>query len=183
MNIRPYKESDFDEIVRIIEAAQIIDCWPKVFPEGWSGERIRDEITPKNPKYPIRNLVFNVAEINGGARGFIIGQDLASFIKNEAPQLSEEFSRRGLLSPEIFDSSFYQRDLIIHPDNQKGLTGLRLFQTLKKYATSNGFAKLVTRTPPQNKRGMQFFKGLGYYDLFKDNNPKRKYFVMDLRRK
>jgi len=172
MTVREYRESDFPEIVRVIQATDETDCWPQIFPEGWSEERIREEFDPmKN----YRGSCFLVSEVNGKLIGLIAGHDLASFVEVEIPHLKQRFQDLGLFG------AYYQRDLIIHPDWQRGLVGIKLFRALKKQAKQKGYDKLTTRTPPLNSRGIKFFLGVGYQELFRDNSPERVYFGQDLR--
>ena len=167
MKVRAYSQEDFPEIVRVIQATDKTGCWPLVFPEGWSEERIIEEFEPmKNYK----DSCFLVSEVNGEITGLIAGHDLRSFAKAEVPHLTERFQQLGLLD------SYYQRDLIVHPNWQRRFGGVRLSRKLFEQAKQKGYDTLVTRTPPLNIRGIHFFRGIRYQELFEDNNPGRVYF-------
>ena len=171
MEIRAYEPEDFEGIAKVIASTQVINCWPKVFPNGWSRERIEEEFAPViNRDYA--NSVFLVAEQNGELVGLIAGHDLVHFIENEIPHLKEQLAQ---LLP-----SYYQRDIIITPEAQRGTLGLRLFKALKERAKKLGYSRLITRTPLQNKRGKRFFERLGYVEILQDNNPERIYFSKEI---
>jgi len=171
MLIRSYTENDFEGIVRVIHSCQTEECWPHYYPNGWDEDRIRAEFRPMKE---YRNPVFLVSESDNKVTGLIAGHDSNSFVDNEIPHLKEKFAERGLYS----DSVFYQREIIITRDHQKGTVGLRLFRAMKQLATEKGYLRLVTRTPPLNLRGRTFFAKLGYKEIFEDDKPERVYFVM-----
>ena len=169
MGIRQYSEKDFDGIVQLIQSIQKTDCWPIVYPSGWDEKRIKEEFEPmRNYHDPL----FLVSESEEGITGLIAGHDLKSFIIDEVPHLDHKFREFN----SICNAVFYQRDIMIHPAHQKGFSGLRLFQALRRHALSIGYDQVVTRTPPENLRGINFFEKLGYVPIFSDNNPKRIYF-------
>ena len=174
MEIRSYKEKDFQEIVDVIQATQITDCWPKVYPEGWNESRINFEFDPIKDYH---NPLFLVSEQEGIITGLIAGHGLGDFITYEVKHLSDEFNRQIKLG----EIPYYQRDLIIHPNFQRVFTGLRLFKDMKKFAKEKEYNILITRTPPENTKGIKFFKRLGYQEIFRDSNPKRIYFKIPIR--
>jgi len=171
MIIREYKESDFPEIMRVIQATDKTDCWPKVFPYGWSEGRIREEFAPMKD---YKDSCFFISEDNGRLTGLIAGHELLSFVENEVPHLRERFQ-------EDINLDYYQRDIIVHPNFQRGWVGLKLFRKMVEYAKAREYKRVVTRTPPLNSRGIKFFFGVGYRELFRDNNPERIYFWRDLK--
>ena len=169
MIIRNCQGEDFSGIVRVIQNAKITDCWPEVYPEGWNEERIKEEFAPLKS---YEDSVFLVSEEQGRVTGLIAGHSLEPFLKFEIPHLKDAMPR--------FLPAFYQRDIIIEPKSQKGSVGIRLFRELAEKAKEAGYKRLVTRTPPQNTRGVRFFKKLGYREILRDNNPERIYFEMKI---
>ena len=108
MVIRPYESKDFEGIVDVIKATQMIDCWSKVYPEGWNEERIKFEFDPiKN----YHNPLFLVSEQEGKIAGLIAGHGLGDFITYETKHLSDEFNRQIKLG----EIPFYQRDILLPP--------------------------------------------------------------------
>jgi len=168
MIIRPYEKKDFKGIVEVIHAVQKIDCWPEIYPKGWSVGRIRQEFSPIKDYW---SSCFLVAEDNKKIAGLIAGHGLWMFVRKEIPHLKRKFGR--YTSEDGF--YYYQRDLIIHPDAQRRRLGHRLVKEFMKRA--EGCNKVFTRTPPQNRRGIEFFEKIGYRRIFRDNNPERVYFM------
>lgn len=173
MKIRPYSEKDFDGIVQLVQNLQKTDCWPIVYPEGWNEKRIKEEF---EPMHHYRDSLFLVSESEEGITGLIAGHSLKFFISEEVPHLEDKFREFN----STCNTVFYQRDIMIHPAHQRGLTGFRLFKALMHHAVSSVYSQIVTRTPPQNLRGINFFERLGYVPIFSDNNPERIYFNNDL---
>ena len=173
MIIRPYSEDDFRGIVALVHSIQDTESWPIVYPGGWDKERIKQEFDPMKE---YKDSLFLVSESQGIITGLIAGHDLEPFISNEMLHLTNKFKELGLTNSKFF----YQRDIMIHKDFQRGFLGFRLFNELKKHAIEKGYNKLVTRAPPLNKRGIDFFVRVGYTEIFKDDNPKRVYFNMNL---
>lgn len=170
--IRPYTEKDFEGIKKVIQSAQTEKCWAlHYFPEGWDDERIRKEFDPmKDYKDPL----FLVSEEDSTITGLIAGHDLESFVDNEISYLRSAF-REELENSKIY----YQRDLIVHKDWQRGFLGFKLFKKLVEHAENFGYELLFTRTPTLNLRGVRFFEGMGYKEIFRANG--RIYFVRGLR--
>lgn len=169
MRIRAYEEKDFPGIVEVIRETQVIDCWPKVFPNGWDEKRVREEFSPL---MGYKDSLFLVAEDNDVV-GLIAAHSLIPFVQLEIPHLQKKFVNLPL--------SYYQRDLILAPRVQRGFLGLRLFNEMRRFAVDKGYKTLVTRTPPLNLRGMAFFDRIGYREIFRDNSPERVYFQMELK--
>lgn len=170
MSIRPYEDTDFKGIVDVVQAIQITDCWPKVYPEGWDENRIKFEFEPIKDYH---NPLFLVSEQGKRITGLIAGHSLGDFIIKEVKHLSDEFFNRQIKLKEI---PFYQRDILVHPDFQNGFVGLRLFKAMEKFAKEKEYNTLITRTPPENEKGIEFFKKIGYKEIFKDSTPSRIYF-------
>jgi GNAT superfamily N-acetyltransferase len=171
MNLRPYNpKKDFEGVKEVIQSAQTKECWPYYYPNGWDDKRIWQEFDPVEN---YRHSIFLVSEENGKITGLIAGHDLNSFINNEVPHLRSRFNQG-------FRDAFYQRDIIIHPDFQNRVVGFRLFRAMQKHAKKKGYIRLVTRTPPRNERGINFFERLGFFEIFRNRNPERIYFVMEL---
>lgn len=170
--IRPYTFKDFNGIKKVIDSVIKNECWPHYYPNGWDEERIKQEF---NPMYNYNDSIFLVSD-NEKITGLIAGHDLGSFIDNEIPHLRDRFDELGLYRSKVF----YQRDIIIHKDHQRGTLGLKLFKIIQRHALRRGYIKLVTRTPLLNLRGRKFFEKLGYQEIFEDDNPERVYFDMSL---
>lgn len=168
--IRKYDEKDFEGIIKIIQSNQNDECWLNYYPNGWEVNKIKEEFEPLN-RY--NNPIFLVSEINKELTGLIAGHDLEPFIENEIPHLKDLFDEFKLSG----NSSFYQRDLIVHKNNQKGTSAIRLFNALREHAIKNNKANIVTRTPSLNLEGIDFFEKLGYKEIFRDKNPERIYFA------
>jgi GNAT superfamily N-acetyltransferase len=167
--IRQYSEKDFDGIVKLIQSIQDTDCWPLVYPNGWDIKKIKEEFEPMDN---YQDSLFLVSESDGALTGLIAGHDLASFIRDEIPHLKNKFEEQDLVNPNVF----YKRDIMIHPEYQRGFVGFRLVKELQNHASNRNYTRLVTRTPPLNLRGINFFEKLGYVPIFTDNNPERIYF-------
>lgn len=173
MIIRPYAEEDFEGIKEVIHSVQSSECWPHYYPKGWGSGRIKVELEPMQE---YKDPAIFVSEVKGRITGFISGHDLESFIEDEIPHLKSEFAKHGFVRHDVF----YQRNLIIHSEHQKGFAGWRLFVNLYEHAIDKGYDGIVVRTPPLNKKGIEFFKRLDYRELFSDDDPDRIYFGMGL---
>ena len=169
MKIRPYTHADQAQGVEIMKAALAIPPWPEIYRGGWDFDRIVAEFLPLKD---LQEGLFLVAEIDGVIEGGIAGVPLKLFLENDIPHLAGRF--------ENVEETFYQRDIILDPTIRGGHMAYELSDEIKKFAVSEGFKYLATRTHPKNERGMKFFNHLGYRETITDDNPERIYYVMDL---
>ena len=170
MIIRDYKEKDFKKVVQLIQNIQETDCWPEVYPMGWSEKKVKNEFAPI-AKY--QSPLFLIAEENNKLVGLIAGHEFMEFAQHELPHIENKFATYGIFH-------YYQRDIIIHPNFQGRTTAPRLNKKLESHAKNCGYHKIITRTPPQNQKGIKFFNRLGYKESLRDTNPERIYFIKDL---
>ncbi len=169
IKIRKYNPADEKRIVEIFEVGTRLEPWPQIYPGGWDYDRIVFEFLPLD-RY--KDALFLVGEVDGVVMGMIAGHPLKLFLENEITHM------KGLF--ENVEESFYQRDIMLDPNIRHGHLAHQLFNELKRFAVSEGFQYMVTRTPPLNEPGIHFFHHLGYRDTINDDNPKRIYFVMPL---
>ncbi len=172
MIIRNYKSRDFKDIKEIIDEVNKVECWPFYHPNGWNEERINEEFSPLD-KY--KDSIFFVVENEGKVVGLIVGHKFSPFLKSEINHLEEFF--KELISKE---NIYYERDILVNPKYYNKGVGSLLFEKLKIYAKDKGYKKLITRTPPLNQRGRNFFQKQGFKEILNDDKPPRVYLIKEL---
>ena len=194
VSIREYDHSDTDfaGLVAIWEAQWRHPVqrriWATQYPQGWNvheGIRLFRPHLRLDPSY--KDQLFLVAEVDRALPyeetmivACITGSSLDSMIANELEHLRERFANAPSLGN--IDRIYYQRDLFASSarvlDTETGLRPLRLLhQIFCNRASDLSYDQLVARTPHFNKLGIRaFVDGLGFRDLFGDDNPHRRYF-------
>lgn len=162
--IREYRDDDFSQVFDVFKSLESSPPWPEYFPNGWQNETLENEVSTIR-KYGGGRMYVSIK--NNTVCGFVGMHVLTDFVTNEISHLQTKLSK--------VKDAYYLRNIVVHKDFQGGSHALRLCRTFQQEAMRSNYSHLVTRTPPKNNKGINFFQTVGFKQLFADDFPQRVY--------
>ncbi len=160
--IRTYSHSDYGCVLKVYAAVEKVSPWIKLLPFGTSERYVHSEIEKviASPK-----SCFLVSLQGESITGFVQAQQFKTFVEQEVPHLAHLLQQYG--------DGTYVRNILVRPEQWKENIGKQLLVEVKRQGSAQF---LVTRTHPDNSRGIKFFEKTGFREMFKDEFAARVYF-------